>query len=706
MSLRKKTIHLKAPVLVPLVLASTLVLIAFVVGLVLEEDEHTGEDFARGVQVTQEFYQKSLDERAHKLEASLDMITGNVELLKALKSTDRVSLFARAQPLFQRLMTRHDITHFYFHSPQRVNLLRVHQPERYGDTIARFTILAAEQSGEVAHGVELGPLGTFTLRAVAPVREGDQLLGYIELGEEVDSLIGDMAHFFEADFVVTINKHYLKRTDWEAGMRMFDREMNWDHLPNSVIASKTLSEIPAPLTKLLIESNGESLADGVEVTWNERHLRAKAVALHDVEDRVVGKFLMVRDMTLRTNSNYSMLFSIVAGALLLGGLLFTFLYGLLGQTERKILDDQVKIADSEQRMRLHYERTPLGVIEWNTDFEVVDWNPAAERIFGYSKAEALGSHAAELIIPESARNEVDIIWESIMSKAGASHQINDYRTKSGQIRSCEWYNTPLVDEDNKLIGVASLVDDITERKKVERLKNDFIATVSHELRTPLTSIRGSLGLLLGGVLDELPNEILELITIASNNTEGLLRLINNILDVTQIESGELRYQCEEIEIPALISDVIKDNKAYFSQYETKFEYINQTKRIIKSDKNRITQVLNNLLSNAAKFSPKGSVVTIISGEIEGYLRISIIDFGPGIPKTFHAEMFEKFTQSDNTATRKVGGCGLGLYIAKQIVDNLGGRISFETDMEKGTVFHVDLPLAISVMSVEENQLLG
>ena len=169
-------------------------------------------------------------------------------------------------------------------------------------------------------------------------------------------------------------------------------------------------------------------------------------------------------------------------------------------------------------------------------------------------------------------------------------------------------------------------------------------------------------------------------------------MINDILDINKIESGNMQFDITEFEISELIAQVITDNNSYASQHEIKLEYIKQEKAIIKSDANRLTQVLNNLLSNAAKFSPDGSVVSIKSEVIENNVRISVSDKGPGIEKDFQSMIFEKFTQADSDNSRRVGGTGLGLNISKAILNKLGGHISFETQMGKGTIFYVDLPM--------------
>jgi DNA-binding response OmpR family regulator/anti-sigma regulatory factor (Ser/Thr protein kinase) len=225
----------------------------------------------------------------------------------------------------------------------------------------------------------------------------------------------------------------------------------------------------------------------------------------------------------------------------------------------------------------------------------------------------------------------------------------------------------------------SIMRDITERKKIDRMKNEFISTVSHELRTPLTSIRGSLGLLSGGAAGEMPPQAQSLLDIAGNNTERLLLLINDILDIEKIESGQMIFKFKNVAIKEFLEQSVKVNRDYASQHNVRFELdCNESGLAVYADPDRLMLVMNNLLSNAVKFSPEGDTVEITANCHDGFVRISVTDHGSGIPEEFQPKLFDKFTQSDASDTRKIGGTGLGLNIAKAIVDKHGGKIDFET----------------------------
>ncbi len=241
----------------------------------------------------------------------------------------------------------------------------------------------------------------------------------------------------------------------------------------------------------------------------------------------------------------------------------------------------------------------------------------------------------------------------------------------------------------------AMVRDISERQRIERMKDQFVSTVSHELRTPLTSIRGSLGLITGGAVGELPTQATAMLKIAENNTQRLLILINDILDIQKIETGEISFSFKTLMLMPFIQQSIEENAAYGEQYGVIFNITESLADIqLLTDKNRLMQVMTNLLSNAAKFSIDGGEVDIAVTLHNSAIRIAVCDQGMGIPEKFQSKLFDKFTQSDAADTRKIGGTGLGLSICKATVEKLGGKISFESSEGVGTTFYVDLPRAI------------
>ena len=234
--------------------------------------------------------------------------------------------------------------------------------------------------------------------------------------------------------------------------------------------------------------------------------------------------------------------------------------------------------------------------------------------------------------------------------------------------------------------------DVTARKRDESLKSEFISTVSHELRTPLTSISGALGLIQGGALGTPPEAMRGMLVTAHNNAQRLILLINDLLDMEKLVAGKMAFQMQEQPLMPLIDQAIDSNQAYAAQFRTRLVI---TERLddagVNVDAMRLQQVMSNLLSNAAKFSPPETQVEVRVESIADRVRISVIDSGPGIPEEFHERIFQKFSQADASSTRKQGGTGLGLAITRELVERMRGSINFFSEPGHGACFFVELP---------------
>lgn len=243
--------------------------------------------------------------------------------------------------------------------------------------------------------------------------------------------------------------------------------------------------------------------------------------------------------------------------------------------------------------------------------------------------------------------------------------------------------------------IVAMYRDITQRKIAEKAKNEFIATISHELRTPLTSMKGALGLAASGAAGEMSEKVGKLVNLASTNCERLNLLINDILDLEKIESGKMSFNMEPCDLGQLVGEALEANEHYANQFGVSFTgtFSDEPGMFMTlGDRGRLRQVLDNLMSNAAKFSPKGSEILISVSAYKNRMRISVRDYGCGIPAKAQATIFDKFTQADSSDTRAKGGTGLGLAIARQIVEHHSGRLFFVSEEGAGTEFFVDLPI--------------
>lgn len=314
-------------------------------------------------------------------------------------------------------------------------------------------------------------------------------------------------------------------------------------------------------------------------------------------------------------------------------------------------------------------------------------NPAWEETLGFSdkelKAELFGK-----FLHRDDRDRVMAETEKLMQGRVISNFECRHRCRDGSYKWMLWNATAYVEEQL----IYAVARDITERIKIEQMQNEFVSTVSHELRTPLTSIRGALGLVSGGVGGELPAKAGELIGIAHKNCERLVQLINDILDSEKIASGKMRFSLRPLEIMPLVQQAVAANQLYASQFGVNLKITDELSEVcLLADPDRLIQVMNNLLANAAKFSPNGGEVSVSVRRNGGYVHVSVSDQGPGIKPEFHGRIFQRFFQVDASDTRKKGGTGLGLSISKMIIEKMGGRIGFISEPGRGATFHFDMP---------------
>jgi PAS domain S-box-containing protein len=260
---------------------------------------------------------------------------------------------------------------------------------------------------------------------------------------------------------------------------------------------------------------------------------------------------------------------------------------------------------------------------------------------------------------------------------------------AGTVRWLSTTKAPIRGPSGEIVGLVEVARDITEAKRQEQLKDEFIATVSHELRTPLTSIMGAIGLIVGHDAIVLPEKVTRMLTIALANCRRLVGIVNDILDIEKIESGNMTFDSKPVEVRTLVDQAIQANQAMATQHGVCVRLDEASVECdVMADPDRLTQVITNLLSNAIKFSPPDTDVIAGVERLADRVCIKIRDHGPGIPEDYAERVFEKFVQVEATDNRRRGGTGLGLSIAKQIVSHLDGAISFEAAPGGGTIFKV------------------
>jgi PAS domain S-box-containing protein len=347
--------------------------------------------------------------------------------------------------------------------------------------------------------------------------------------------------------------------------------------------------------------------------------------------------------------------------------------------------------DREEKLQAVLDNAGDAIVTLTPCGDIESFNIAAGQMFG-GTSESIGKSVFEWVGEESRED----IWNAFNGGEADAPSAMFRRELTCRHSNGTRFPGEVVANRMRDAGYTLIVRDMSERKQVERMKNEFIGTVSHELRTPLTSVRGSLGLLLGGAVGEVPPKARGLLEIAANNCDRLVRLINDMLDVEKIESGNVRFDMVAQPLLPLVRQAMAATEGFGQQFQVRYALDPQAADVrVLVDADRMTQVVVNLLSNAAKFSPRGSAVDVGVRRLDGEsprLRLTVADRGPGIPPEFRERMFTRFLQADSSDTRTKTGTGLGLAISRAIVQRLGGSIGFEDREGGGTVFFVELPV--------------
>lgn len=346
---------------------------------------------------------------------------------------------------------------------------------------------------------------------------------------------------------------------------------------------------------------------------------------------------------------------------------------------------------TQTRLRALFELSPIGIAL--NDFETgvfLEANDALIAPTGYSRAQFLQLSYWQLT-PDEYQTQEEEQLNKLRRTGRYGPFEKEYIRATGE-RYPVMLNGMLVRDLGGRRLIWSMIEDLSERKRVERMKNDFVSTVSHELRTPLTSIAGALSLLRGGALGELPGEMIQVVEIAQRNSQQLTHLISDLLDMDKLMSGRMNFERCWVALNPLLEQGLQAYRNYAEQYGVRFvlEPCSGNPKVYV-DPLRLEQVLANLLSNAIKFSPERALVKVLVERVDERVRVSVIDSGPGVPEKFRPQLFQKFSQADSSDSRSKGGSGLGLAISRELIEKMDGEIGFTSELGPGACFYFELP---------------
>ena len=349
--------------LLPLTTVLLLLIFAFAAIIIkIEQNDHTKTSHNL-ITNSMRIFNDAIYDQSNCLSALTTVILRNPQLQQAVIDQDRQQLLAMYADIFLLLKQQHGITHFYFHLPNRTNLLRVHKPEIHGDLINRFTAVNAERTQKISSGIELGPLGTFTLRTVVPIRKDNLLIGYLELGKEIEDILANIHRKADIEIAVIINKNILDKKKWEAGMAMLNRTADWNHYAQEVMVYNSMPSYPAEFEPLLTNEQQENTYQE-QINYRDGIWHGQVHPLKDVSGTDVGRLIIWHDHTAYHCFFTQLILKISLGSLLLFSALLIYVWIILRKTDSVILNQHVKlIAGKSELTKAHDEMAKLAATD-------------------------------------------------------------------------------------------------------------------------------------------------------------------------------------------------------------------------------------------------------------------------------------------------------------------------------------------------------
>jgi len=406
----------------------------------------------------------ALGQQAAGLATATQPIAVNSGVKKALREGHADNLLALWRPVFDAMLRDNHVTHFYFMDTNRVCLLRVHQPERRGDRIDRFTAIEAERTRRTASGIELGLLGTFTLRVVEPVFDDTAIVGYVELGKEIEDILPTLQTVAGSHLAVVIRKEFLNRKAWEEGMRMLGRNDEWNRMPHSVVSYASQGRLPEAFTSWADQADHVHGETDREIEFSKRVWRVSATPLLDASGKDVGDLLIMLDITASKAAFARLLTLGGAACTVLLVLLLSFVYVLLRRTDNGISVQQEELRRSEESYRSQFAGNSAKMLLIDpSDASIIDANAAAVEFYGYPRERLLAMKITD--INNLSAPDVMSVMASLSKQLGKQFEFR-HRLADGSLRDVEVSLSQL--KFGERIVLHEIIHDITERKTVEQ----------------------------------------------------------------------------------------------------------------------------------------------------------------------------------------------------------------------------------------------
>ncbi len=725
--------NIKKPILTVFSLTFLLLLAAFIVGTYHVLQLHI-KDIARDrLNSVDEFLHSELQNQTDLILELVQPIVSNRAFKKAFIDQDRTTLLQLAHPEYNTIFATHRITHFYFHTSKKINYLRVHAPERHSDRVTRYTMLKAVESGQLASGLELGPLGTLTLRVVRPWYDEGELIGYVEIGKDLSQIINQLKRVLDVEMFVAVSKNKFDKELWPQNKELLGLPGNWDFLNNYLVTNQTMQDVSPEIGKFLntiLEEKGNgSLKQVYRLKGAEDSLMGGVIPMVDGRNEEIGKLSVIVDVEKEVAVVGKLSAIIIVVCLVFGVCLFFFFSHFLSRLDERFLRSKKKLEEEivdRQKVEktLYLQKEFLGTVINSITYPLYVIRADDHSISLANKAAVNGGQdsgksclklAGENRLPilnEDVPNTVDRVIDK--KKPVVFEYVSAGKNKRKQHMEIHGY--PIFDDTGALTEVIEYRQDITRRKNAEEkmrqakkvaeqansAKSEFLANMSHEIRTPMNGVIGFSELLLK---KEMPEEQKGYVGLIKNSADRMMDLVNDILDFAKIEARHLELEELPFNLATLLDDCmgIVAVKAHAKKLELVCGVDSDVPEELIGDAGRIRQVLINLISNSIKFTEQGEVfVKVALSTNKAFSRESgmvvlhfiVQDTGIGIPEEKQKVVFDSFHQADGSMSRKYGGTGLGLAICQELIQLMGGDISVSSSPAQGALFSFDVNLKL------------
>lgn len=451
-----------------LILIITVLISGFVAVLFLTQRSHLAQDSGRMSLNLAASISNRMEKQSNLLGAVQSSLLINDEILEAFAARDRDGILSLSQPLFKELEENYKITHMYFTDTNRVNLLRVHFPQRMGDTINRFTTLEAQRLQQRVSGLEVGPLGTLTIRVVSPVLYKNELIGYSELGREVDFVLNNIAYEHKLEYVIAVHKHVIENTDLKSGMKMLGRIYEWDRYENSVLIKNSPPVDISPWISAEAHSHGNViLADDVQ----NRQWRVIFSTARDITGREVGDYIFFQDVTRALGTYYSFMLSAIGLAIIILLSLLYYLYNLLKSTDRGIEKQQQELGEIADRYNKLAQQSQIFTWEVNREGVYTYVNEVVHSMTGFDPEDLIYQKHFYDLHPEEGRDAFkNGAFAAFGAKQAFEKLLNPIQRKDGTIIWVETSGLPMLNESGELTGYRGSDIDVTRQKELEETR--------------------------------------------------------------------------------------------------------------------------------------------------------------------------------------------------------------------------------------------